>query len=763
MAGTYGSRRLLALLLLAAQGCQPQIDGVPAEPGTRFLARRAIEDARAIRGFGPRPTGSDAAARARELLAAELRRAGAEVEIEGWKQKHARMGLVGEGKNVVALVRGRRPGATLVSARYDGSPDGPDAPGAYGAAVLIEIARALRAGGKPRHDVLLLATEGSEGQLGQRAFVRSSRSQRVRVQLHLAVRGAGPALLLWASRGAGPAVDAYARWAAAPEGGSHLHRLLGPGDTGLPVSSPWPAVVLGTMRPAAAAGSPQDRVGGARPTRELGQQVLDLVRALDRSSLEDRRAPAPAFLDLPLHIVVPLGARTSSAMAWLTLVVALVVLLRARRSIGALLPAVPWLLIAFAGAIAAMASASEIIRAVRGSGIGSGHLATMAFSGILWLLVWQRIGVLSPARRLAIGLSSPLPLLGLAVLVLAVGSIAARIAVPLAAHLFYGPLAFAAVGLAMSSAGATRGQRLAGAVVAASGAMSFWIAPAEHLVTLFGASESISSPALATAIALLALPLAPQVAAMATASVLRPGAGQLTLVALITASLGVWTATEPTATRSSPRSVEVTAVTVYPNRSLFAVRGGAPVAGRPASLPWFARGLGNSALAAPGGITIPPHVQASLARSPGYALLDVRVRPLRRADAITLLLSPEVRVRRASLPTVRWTERDPWTARYLNPPRAGFRYLARLEVPRGGGLGDFFAVDEGPANFEPLAPRVDRSEPTRVVLRAVGVSPLDSVYALPPPPPPLPPDMPAPEPAGPEPWWTIMARERYRR
>jgi hypothetical protein len=139
------------------------------------------------------------------------------------------------------------------------------------------------------------------------------------------------------------------------------------------------------------------------------------------------------------------------------------------------------------------------------------------------------------------------------------------------------------------------------------------------------------------------------------------------------------------------------------------------------------------------------------------------LRPLRRSETLRLVLPHDIRVVRASIPMVRVRPQMPWVARVVAPTTAGVTVQVEMVTKRGLRLGDMFAMDTGRPEYGPLVPRIDRAWPTAVHLRSVGVTPLDVVYATPPPPPPMPPDDPPPDPAGPEPWWSIMARERYRR
>jgi hypothetical protein len=691
-----------------------------------------------------------------------------------------RDGVVGEAGLVIAEIPGRRRSAILVSASVDGSRDGPDVAGALGPAVLLELARVLRAGERPRHTLLLVATESAGYSLGVRALAaRPAAIRPVVLEVALEPRGlGGDAALLWASPGAGPAVDAWARAVDAPAGGAHLARLL----PSLPARRPWPVVAIGTRRDIVAPGSPRDRPGLVRPAtiRSLGQSALQLVRAADGDPGVDAarskaRGPSPSFLELPLHVVVPVAPRTALALGWVALVAVAWALLRLRRHLPTLVACLPWGATGFALAVAAMATLSEALARQRGGAsplqsAPTAHVSCMVFAGLWVLLAWQRLGALGPLARVSQGLSQPAVLAVLSLLALGGTTWATLALEPALTPLAALPL-FVAVpsALAVSRAADRRGRFVGAAPLVVALALLCGPALADAVV-LFVAQEP-RHVELALGIAALTLPVLPAIATATTASVLRPGAGQLLLLAVVTGALAVWTVTAPLSTPGHPRRVVVTAVShARPGKSVFLVSAEAAVRvdARPARRPWYAAAIEDGrqavAFAAPDGLSAPPEVKAHLSpRAGGRVLLEVRLRALRRAESIALVLPSTVRVARSSVPVVRLRPSTPWIARVVAPPPAGFEVRMELTLPRRVTLGDLVAIDTGPAAFGPHVPRIDRAWPTRVVQRSSGVTPLDVTYAAAPPAPVLPPDDPAPPPAGPEPWWSIMARERYRR
>lgn len=687
-----------------------------------------------------------------------------------------RRGVAGRVGLVVAEIRGRQPSALLVTASVDGSKDGPDVAAALGPAVLLELARVLRAGERPSHTVLLVATESAGESLGVRGLDRSLPVGRtVALEVALEPRGLeGEAALLWASPRAGFGVDAWAAAVDSPGGGAHLSRLL----PARPAWRRWPALAIGTRRGVVAPGSPDDRPARVAlgTLRSFGQSALQLVRAADAQA--GRQVPAvrpPAFVELPLHVVLPLQTTTAVGLGWIALAVALWGLVRLRRHLQALVVSLPWGATGVALAITAMAALSEAIARHRGTvaplqASAAAHVAGVVLAGAWVLLAWQRLGALGPLRRVAMGLSQPAVLALLSVITLGGATLAALVfdtpLTPLAAV----PLLVAVPSALAVSRAADRRGRFVGSLPM-SLALVLVAGPAFADAVVFLGARQPGHVELALGIAALVAPLLPVLATVATASVLRPGAGQLALVGVVTAALAVWSGTAPLATVRRPRRVVLTAVSdARPGRSVFLVAsaGSVRVGARRVARPWFAAAVDEGrdavAFAAPDGLVAPPEVYARLVPGPaGTSLLEARVRALRRAESIAIVLPPATRLARSSLPVIRTRKSEPWIARFFAPPSSGLDLRMELVLPRGKTLGDVVAVDGGTAELGPFVPRIDRAWPTRTVVRAAGVTPFDVTYATPPPPPVLPPDDPAPPPAGPEPWWSIMARERFRR
>ncbi len=119
-----------------------------AAADARFDGAAAFRHLGRLVAIGPRPAGSAGGARARDYIAAELRRAGVKVRVEPFEADtpDGRLKIA----NVVGVVAGRRPDVILVGGHYDtkvfrefrfvGANDGGSS-----AALLLELARALAA------------------------------------------------------------------------------------------------------------------------------------------------------------------------------------------------------------------------------------------------------------------------------------------------------------------------------------------------------------------------------------------------------------------------------------------------------------------------------------------------------------------------------------------------------------------------------------------------------------------------------------------
>jgi hypothetical protein len=162
-----GTRRAAAALALAWLGCgtPPAPPSEPAgQPEARpedFSSERAWRHVEALAAIGAREPGSEGAKRARDYLRGELGAAGIEV-VEQRSRAEPKDAPPFETVNLFATVPGESRDVILLVAPYDTPPGAPGVganDGASGAAVVLELARALTVRG-PRYTLWLGFVEG---------------------------------------------------------------------------------------------------------------------------------------------------------------------------------------------------------------------------------------------------------------------------------------------------------------------------------------------------------------------------------------------------------------------------------------------------------------------------------------------------------------------------------------------------------------------------------------------------------------------------
>ncbi len=491
---------------LAERGVEPAPASAPA--GEFSTGRAMVHLARFARE--PRPVGSEANARTEDYLVDELRSAGLAVEVQHAVGSTAADGLAGFGRvdNVVATMRGSDPtGTVILAAHHDSVGMGPGAAD-DGAAVaaLLETARALRTGGEPRNDVVLLITDGEEnGLLGADAFVREHPlGDRGGVVLNFEARGVGgPSLMFETSRDNAGLVDAFTSAAPHPRGDSSMvevYRLL-PNNTDF---TPFAAGGFSGLNFAFIEGAARYHTAGDSITnldrgslQHHGENMLALARTLGGTDLRSVESDHDDtyFRLLGLPVSYPNGAVWPLA-ALAVLLVALLAWLARRRG----LVTVPKVLLAAGSALAPLAVAFGLgqllwtvlvwLRPAYGGAEGLlyrpvGYHVALMLLGVVALLGWylllrRRLG---PAALAVGGLAWP-ALLGVLcaafapgmsflfvvpVLLATLGFVvavwlnrplwsivvaAAGLVAGSALLLYFGYMAFIAVGLALGGAGA---------------------------------------------------------------------------------------------------------------------------------------------------------------------------------------------------------------------------------------------------------------------------------------------------------------------
>ncbi|WP_238006063.1 M28 family peptidase [Dactylosporangium sp. AC04546] len=210
---------VLALLaFLGIADVQPPSPRPASAPAGDFSAGRAFTHVQRI-GQEVHATGSPANDRVREYLVETLTGLGLRPEVQDTVGVNA--GKFGDGgmahvRNVVAVLPGSAStGQVVLMAHYDSVQVsfGANDDGA-GTSTLLEVARALTTGERPRNDVVFLFTDAEEACLcGAEAFVsRHPLGQKPSVVLNFEARGSsGPAVMFQTSVGNADLIDVYAR------------------------------------------------------------------------------------------------------------------------------------------------------------------------------------------------------------------------------------------------------------------------------------------------------------------------------------------------------------------------------------------------------------------------------------------------------------------------------------------------------------------------------------------------------------------------
>lgn len=207
---------IIAVFVLVATiyGSAPLLLPVPqpeTAPTREFSAERAFQHV-AVISKESHPVGSEAMAAVAAYLLQTLQADGLQAEIQAADGYSQWMNKTFALKNVVARIPGNdSSGAVLIVAHPDSTPYGPGAgDNASGAATLLEVARAIKAGAPLKNDIIVLFDDGEEfGYLGGFAFVREHPWMAdVRFVIGIDQAAWGPSVLLQAIP---PNVQGYAR------------------------------------------------------------------------------------------------------------------------------------------------------------------------------------------------------------------------------------------------------------------------------------------------------------------------------------------------------------------------------------------------------------------------------------------------------------------------------------------------------------------------------------------------------------------------
>lgn len=474
----------------------------------------------------PHPAGSAEHSRVTRVLDTRLRALGLEVATAPDRISSkgaatlARQGGTGVMPPIVNLT-GTLPGrdrtlpALLLMAHYDtvvGSPGAAD--DAAGVAAILETVRALKAGGRPLRDVVVLLTDGEElGLEGATAFFRRDPlAQRIGVVINLETRGGGGrASMFETGTRNGAAMRLFAGAVRRPVATSlsvFVYRLL-PNRTDL-----TQALKAGKQgfnfafigRPAlyhSPLATPDALDWGA--LQDMGRQVLDLSRALADAPKFPVRAPDLVFFDLFGLAFV----HYPPAFGWVPLGAAVLLFSGATQGRGGLRAAMRG---AFAVlALVILASALLVVgNLVSGADGPTNYYDRLASIPLLQMQALMLcLGALAGAAGLLVGERSSVPALwtGAAGLLLLAGTVA-QVMAPTAAF----PVVIAMLTAGVAAAAQSRLGGLAGtsiAVIAAGLGVGYLLALSFFLLQgVGGGSQLVAVLPLALVVPMI-LPIAP--------------------------------------------------------------------------------------------------------------------------------------------------------------------------------------------------------------------------------------------------------------
>ncbi|MGW5667647.1 M28 family peptidase [Micromonospora sp. NPDC003776] len=339
---------VVALAALLAVGAGVLVDlATPAPrpadaPATDFSAQRAYRNVTAI-AARPHVAGSAANDQVRDHLVSVLRGLGLETEVQdtvapeaGQLSGAAGGATLARVRNVVARLPGTdSTGRVFLVAHYDSVQSGPGGnDDAAGTASILEVARALTAGPRPRNDIVLVLTDAEEACLcGASGFAADHPLARDGgVVLNLEARGStGPVIMFETSRNNAKLVDVFGRAAPHPVGTSfavEIYRAL-PNDTDFTAFLDHGFVGLNSayIDGGAVYHTPLDTPAAMdRGSLQMhGDNALGLAREFGRTDLRDLRSGHDAtYFPVPGGLVRYPG--------WLTLPLALLALV----AVGAL-------------------------------------------------------------------------------------------------------------------------------------------------------------------------------------------------------------------------------------------------------------------------------------------------------------------------------------------------------------------------------------------------------------------------------------------
>ncbi|MFI7603887.1 M28 family peptidase [Micromonospora sp. NPDC049366] len=333
---------LAALAALIAVGATSLVDLRPPTPraadapATDFSAGRAYEHVKII-AARTHPAGSPANDQVRAHVEQVLRGLGLETQVQdtvapeaGQLSGAAGGATLARVRNVVARLPGTDPtGKVFLVAHYDSVQTGPGGnDDAAGTSAILEVARALAAGPRPRNDIVFVLTDAEEACLCGAAAFASGHPLAADggVVLNLEARGStGPVIMFETSRNNAKLVDVFGRAAPHPVGTSfavEIYRAL-PNDTDFTAFLDEDFLGLNSayIDGGAIYHTPLDTPAALdrASLQQHGDNALGLAREFGRTDLADLRAGGDAtYFPVPGALVHYPG--------WLTLPLALLAL-----------------------------------------------------------------------------------------------------------------------------------------------------------------------------------------------------------------------------------------------------------------------------------------------------------------------------------------------------------------------------------------------------------------------------------------------------
>jgi hypothetical protein len=317
---------LAAMVVLSVLGEQPPSPKPSSAPETEFSATRAVDALRRVlKDDVPHPVGSAANDNVRQHILDEFTRLGYRPQVQA-AFACSRYSSCAAVKNVVARLDGTgADGAVLVAAHYDSVPAGPgDSDDGTGAAVLIEIARALKSLPPRRHSVIFLVDEGEEaGLLGAQAFVDSHPwAKEVRVALNVDNRGTyGPSHMFETGSANDWTIRFYKRYVPRPSADSvayTIYKFL-PNDTDFTIfrEAGYQGLNFAYVGGVNQYHTPLDNSSNVSPAsvEAHGDQMLPLVAALANADLSNWPERDAAYFTIFGRWLVDWPARRSALLA----------------------------------------------------------------------------------------------------------------------------------------------------------------------------------------------------------------------------------------------------------------------------------------------------------------------------------------------------------------------------------------------------------------------------------------------------------------